>query len=164
MAVVKGIAYWASIQQPNTTFEPQWCIDVIVEKDVAKGLMGKGLNVKVITDDSYGAENKGKGVLKVKQKVSGKNGDFPAPRVVDAGKNPITCLVGNGSGVEVAFDIRQWEWGGKAGVAADLKAVRVLELVEFTGGGDSGVDDFEDIEGAEKAPDDFDNEETPWDE
>lgn len=160
MAVVKGIAYWASVQQPNTTFEPQWSIDVVVEKDVAKDLMTQGLNIKAIKDDSYGPENKGKGLIKIKQTVTGKSGQsFEKPRVVDAGKSPIDSLVGNGSLVEVAYNTREWEYAGKAGVAADLKAVRVLELVEYSGG---GVDEFDDIEGAEKVTNTDD--EDPWDE
>ena len=31
MTVVKGKAYWASVQQPNTTYEPEWAIDILVD-------------------------------------------------------------------------------------------------------------------------------------
>ena len=72
-------------------------------------------------------------------------------------KRPFTDLVGNGSKVAVKYFVREWEYAGKSGTTADLKAVQVLEhiaygdgedfdIVESSVGGDiDEVEDFDDL-------------------
>ena len=87
-------------------------------------------------------------LLKFKRNVSGTKKDgtkygLEPPKVVDASKQPMTGLVGNGSLVNIAYDLNQWNVAGNSGTSARLSAVQVLELVEYSGGG-AGTSEFED--------------------
>ncbi len=33
--IVDGTAYWASIKEPNTTFEPMYTVNLVVDEDTA---------------------------------------------------------------------------------------------------------------------------------
>ena len=46
MSVQTGTALWASILNPNTKFDPQYCINLVVDEDVAKEYQDKGFPVK----------------------------------------------------------------------------------------------------------------------
>ena len=49
---------------------------------------------------------------------------------MDADKRLITdTMIGNGSKVNVLYEPFEWNFGGKSGVSADLRAVQVTELV-----------------------------------
>ena len=126
MSVINGTAYWASIQSPNTKFEPhRWSINVgnldaenkaIAEKD--------GLNVK--TDETKGD------YVTIKRKVKRKDGnDNTPPVIVDAQKRPMLDLIGNGSKVNVLYTTYEWKYAGKEGVSADLKKVQVVDLITY---------------------------------
>jgi hypothetical protein len=140
LSIIKGTAYWASIQTPNTKFEPVWSIDVCQLDDSAKEILkadGLGDKIKNKADDRGD-------FITVKQKVTGAKGqEFEAPRVVDANKRPFMELVGNGSTVAVQYRPREWEYAGKAGIAADLKAVQVLDHVAY-----AGSEEFDSVEAA----------------
>lgn len=154
MSIIQGTAYWASITQPNTKFEPTWCIDVAnLDAKAKKILKADGLadKIKNLGDDRGD-------FIKITQKVEKRNGDiFEPPKVVDGMKRPFTDLVGNGSKVAVKYLVREWEYAGKSGTTADLKAVQVLEhiaygdgedfdIVESSVGGDiDEVEDFDDL-------------------
>ena len=125
MSVINGTAYWASIQSPNTKFEPTWQIDVgnldadnkaIAEKD--------GLNIK--TDEIKGE------YVTIKRKVKRKDGnDNTPPVIVDGQKRPMMGLIGNGSNVNVLYATYEWKYAGKEGVSADLKKVQVVDLIPY---------------------------------
>ena len=53
------------------------------------------------------------------------------PRLVDAKKNPIDVLVGNGSQIKVLYKEFEWTFAGKSGKSLDLQAVQVLDLVPY---------------------------------
>jgi hypothetical protein len=132
---VNGIAYWASVYQPNTTFEPKYQIDLIVDKETAKKL--EEHNLKVVPD-----EERGGFLVKFSKKAFNKEGaPVDKPRVVDARKEPMDAQIGNGSEVNVLFHLYDWAYGGKKGTKAVLDGVQVVKLVEYTGG-----DDFEVLE------------------
>ena len=147
MSVINGTAYWASIQSPNTKFEPTWQIDVgnldadnkaIAEKD--------GLNIK--TDEIKGD------YVTIKRKVKRKDGnDNTAPVIVDGNKRPMMDLIGNGSKVNVLYNTYEWKYAGKEGVSADLKKVQVVTLIPYEEREDFDVvsDDFA-PSGAENIP------------
>ena len=40
--IVEGTAYWASVRQPNTTFEPMYTINLVVDEEVAKDFAARG--------------------------------------------------------------------------------------------------------------------------
>jgi len=140
MAIVKGIAYWACIQKPNTSFEPVWSIDLKVDSATAKVLKKQGLSTVKDTEDTF----------KFKRNVTNRKGaDNQKPVVVDALMNPLTKLVGNGSLVKVQYSTYEWEYKRKKGVSADLKGVQVLKLVPY------GVQDGDEFAEEEEFVEDF---------
>ena len=55
-----------------------------------------------------------------------------APEVVDAGKRAMSgTLIGNGSEVNVLYSTYDWEFKGRSGTSADLRAVQVTNLVPY---------------------------------
>ena len=129
MSVVKGNAYWASITSPNTTFDSDgvWSIDV--------GTLDKK-NIEIAKADGLDIKNKGDDrgdFVTVKRKVRRKDGNMnKAPEVVDAQKrNMIGTLIGNGSGVNVLYSTYEWEFKGRSGTSADLRAVQVTNLIPY---------------------------------
>ncbi len=123
MPTVEGKAYWASITRPNTTFDPVYQIDVAVDDITAKDFASRGVTIK--------EDERGK-VLKFKRKVARQDGTAnPMPRLVDAKKNPIDVLVGNGSQVKVLYKEFEWTFAGKSGRSLDLQAVQVIDLIPY---------------------------------
>ena len=123
MPTVEGKAYWASITRPNTTFDPVYQIDVAVDDITAKDFASRGVTVK--------EDERGK-VLKFKRKVARQDGTAnPMPRLVDAKKNPIDVLVGNGSQVKVLYKEFEWTFAGKSGRSLDLQALQVIDLIPY---------------------------------
>lgn len=129
MSVIKGNAHWASITSPNTTFDSDgvWTVDVgnLDEK-----------NKKIAQADGISIKNKGDDrgdFVTIKRKVRRKDGNLnKAPEVVDAQKRTmIGTLIGNGSEVNVLYSTYEWEFGGKSGVSADLRAIQVTNLVPY---------------------------------
>lgn len=154
MSIITGKAQWASVIQPNTKYEPVWCIDVCnLDAKAKKILKADGIahKIKNVGDDRGD-------FIKITQKVNKKDGTkFDAPKVVDGMKRPFTQLIGNGSEVAVKYKARDWEHSGNSGIKADLKAVQVLkhvpygdgedfDIVESSTGGDvDDMDDFDDL-------------------
>ena len=139
MSVISGTAYWASIQSPNTKFEPhRWSINVgnldaenkaIAEKD--------GLTVKNKGDEKGDFVTiERKTTKKVLENPNEPNGpkitvDNEKPEVVDAQKKPMTDLVANGSKVNVLYQPYTWKNTFGTGRSADLKKVQVIELIPY---------------------------------
>ena len=144
MAIQEGIAYWANVTTPNTRFEPVYTVDLVVDESIATDFESKGFRVKdlVINDEKIGK------AITIKRKVNGANGMIRnAPKLVDANKNPIDVLVGNGSRVKVQFN--EWEVENKFGTfkGLDFQAMQVLDLVNYKSG---DGDEFEALEGGEE--------------
>ena len=144
MAIQEGIAYWANVTTPNTRFEPVYTVDLVVDESIATDFESKGFRVKdlVINDEKIGK------AITIKRKVNGANGMIRnAPKLVDANKNPIDVLVGNGSRVKVQFN--EWEVENKFGTfkGLDFQAMQVLDLVSYKSG---DGDEFEALEGGEE--------------
>ena len=138
MAILEGTAYWASITTPNTTFEPVYTVNVVVDDETANDFASRGHTVKQMDEGP---------ALIMKRKVNGPKGMIrPAPRLFDKDKQEISTAVGNGSQVRVQFNEYDWEYAGKKGKGIDLQAVQVLNLVEYRNGdGDeffSGGEEF----------------------
>lgn len=144
MAIQEGIAYWASVTTPNTKFEPVYTVDLVVSEDVANDFEAKGYKVKEI---SNGDEVIGRAIT-FKRKVNGPNGMVrQAPKLLDANKNPIDELVGNGSKVRVQYS--EWETSNKYGnfKGLDFQAMQVIDLVQYKS---SDGSEFDAIEGGEE--------------
>ena len=123
--IVEGTGYWASIKTPNTTFEPVYTINLVVEQSVADDFASRGHTIKQMDEGP---------ALVIKRKVNGPNGMIrPAPRLLDASKQEINTAVGNGSKVRVQYN--EYSGEGKYGpyTGLDLQAVQVIDLVPYKG-------------------------------
>ena len=136
--VISGTSYWASVISPNTKFDADgvWTIDVGNLDD---------LNKKKAQKDGLTIKNKGdekEDFVTFKRKVRNNKGNLNRqPNVVDANKRLITdTMIGNGSKVNVLYEPFEWNFGGKTGVSADLRAVQVTELVPYTTEEDDAFD------------------------
>ena len=129
MAIIEGTAYWASLTRPNEKFEPMWRIDLAVDDKSADELKSQGIALGETTVDEQTITN----IVKFKRKCSKANGDKNTqPQLVDASKNPLDKIVGNGSKVKVMYKPYEWNFKGKKGMGLDLQAVQVIDLVEYT--------------------------------
>jgi hypothetical protein len=135
MAVLEGKAYWASVTTPNTTFEPVYTVDLVVENDVANSFEARGFKIKDLSvkDENGGQTSVGR-ALTIKRKVNGPNGMVRnAPKLFDKEKNAMDDVVGNGSHVKVQYN--EWETDNKYGQfkGLDFQAMQVIE--QFLSGG-----------------------------
>ena len=46
MAILEGTAYWASITTPNTTFEPVYNVNLVVDDETANDFASRGHKIK----------------------------------------------------------------------------------------------------------------------
>tara|TARA_Y100000361_G_scaffold12376_1_gene9804 strand:- start:635 stop:1066 length:432 start_codon:yes stop_codon:yes gene_type:complete len=123
MALVEGVAYWASVTTPNTTFAPVYTVNLVVSDDVANDFRMRGFTVKDMEEGP---------ALLIKRKVNGPNGMIrSAPKLLDKHKQPMNVAVGNGSKVKVQY--KEWEstWNGTVYKGLDLQAMQVIDLVEY---------------------------------
>lgn len=130
---------WASVQEPNTKYEPVWEVQAVLTPEQAATLRSQNVPLK---------EEDGELTYRFKRKVGGKKKDGSAytntpPTVVDGNKDPFTDLIGNDSICNIAYNIREWSMMGNSGVKADLTALQVVEHVPYSGGG--GADAFDTI-------------------
>ena len=121
--IVEGTAYWASIKTPNTTFEPVYTVNLVVDQDTADDFAGRGHKVKQMDEGP---------ALIIKRKVNGPNGMIRnAPRLLDQNKQEVNLAVGNGSKIRVQCNEFEWEYAGNTGKSLDLQAVQIIDLVEY---------------------------------
>jgi len=122
MAIIEGSAYWASVTTPNTTFEPIYSVNLVVDQATAEDFKARGFSIKDMDEGP---------ALLIKRKVEGPNGMVrQAPKLIDQYKNPLDARVGNGSTVRVQYN--EWETTNKYGTfkGLDFQAMQVLDLVE----------------------------------
>ena len=123
MAIVEGVAMWASVTTPNTTYTPVYTVNLVVDEGVANDFRSRGFTVKDMDEGP---------ALVIKRKVNGKNGQVnSAPKLLDRNKEPLNVSVGNGSKVRVQY--KEWEstWNGTLYKGLDFQAMQVIELVEY---------------------------------
>ena len=121
MAIIKGKAKYAFINEPNVRFEPTYTINLIVSDDEANDFASRGHNIKQLDD--------GPSVV-FKRKVDGPNGmKRSAPRLFDVEKNEVEMKVGDGSEVRVQYNEYSGEnkYGPYTGL--DLQAVQIIDYV-----------------------------------
>ena len=123
MSVLQGPLYWASITNPNTTYEPVYSVNVIVDDATAADFKKRGFRIKDMDE--------GPAVV-VKRKVNGPNGmTRAAPKLFDKSKNEIDVSVGNGSIGKVQYKQREVQRQGETFKGLDLQAVQILDLDSF---------------------------------
>jgi len=140
MALVEGVAYWASVTTPNTTYTPVYTVNLVVDEEIANDFRSRGFTVKDMEEGP---------ALLIKRKVNGPNGMIrSAPKLLDKHKQPMNVAVGNGSKVKVQY--KEWEstWNGTVYKGLDLQAMQVLDLVEYASP-DGAEFDVEDDDGDE---------------
>jgi|TARA_R110000803_G_scaffold11312_2_gene33902 hypothetical protein len=137
--MLTGKVYWASVVEPNTTYEPTWAADICIEDAETKTkLESIGLVVKNKGDDRGD-------FFSARRKVQKKDGsDREAPRVLDAKRNPWdNRLIGNGSVAKIKIQPFDYNYAGKSGVSSDFMAMQVIDFVPY---GDA-ASDFQDEDG-----------------
>lgn len=137
MALLYGTAYWASIQTPNTKFQPIYTVDVAPDDDAdLEDLKSRGFKTKMSPE--------GTECVVIKRKVTSANGKpNKVPALRDRNNNPIDVQVGNGSKVCVQYS----EYFGKNSYGdyqgLDLKGVQVLDLIEYEAADGGEFQDFD---------------------
>ncbi len=132
---------WASVQEPSRSVEygDKWEIEAELNAQQATDFEADGFKTK--------EDDKGNKVIRFKRKTTGtkrSGGTFEKtqPKVVDSVKQPFTKLIGNGSVVNIAYNILEHNFGK----SLDLAGVQVLELVQYGGGGADASDEFESVD------------------
>ena len=136
MAILEGTAYWASIKTPNTTFEPVYTVNLVVDDEVANDFASRGHKVKQMDEGP---------ALIIKRKVDGPNGMVrSSPRLLDQNKQEVNLAVGNGSKIRVQYN--EYSGEGKFGpyTGLDLQAVQIVDLIEYKS--EDGSEFFDDGE------------------
>ena len=159
-----GKAAWPHLNKPDTKFDKDgiYSINLRLSQADASGVVGiikETLKESVITAEK---DNKGKKVkvaplpikdvqdeegnptgeieIKFKLRAVGQSGGDSweqRPALFDSSGKPMTETVGSGSTVKVGCEVVPYYTAmAGAGVTLRLKAVQVLELIEYTGGGD----------------------------
>ena len=146
MALLKNKkAMWSKLGTPEKKYgsdDTQWSIDLVLSDDESRKWVRAGLAQKERFMDVDGVEVP---VIKLKKDTHWKkSGEAKTPvKVVDAyGQDVDPRLIGNGSIVNVQYSTRDWEFQGRKGKSAELVAVQVIELVQFSGKSSAG-DEFE---------------------
>ena len=134
---VEGKAMWANVSTPNTKFEPhKYGIVVLTDEDTATRLEGLGLS-RVRTRD--GQAKYDEPAFSFSRKVEKHDGTTnSAPKLLDDDGNEMDVSVGNGSGVTVKIK----PYTGKYGTFAELIAVKVTNLIEYSEGGSDDNEEF----------------------
>ena len=185
----KGIASYPYLTKPDTKFNPDGeykvslivagddaskAIDFLTEKHNASVAQAKKENAgkRVKEGELPFIENDDGTVtfkFKMKAKVTPKKGDpfEQKPALFDAKGKPLTGepKIGGGSVIKVSYEVVPYYTAiAGAGVSLRLKAVQIIELKEYSGGGNAESYGFGEEEGFEADDEDndppFDTDET----
>lgn len=138
-ATLRGKTSYAKILgEPVLSYDKtqrEWTMDLVIDKNTVKELKPLGISDRVKTKDEY---NDGQPFLSFRQRelrpdpaTGGTKPNDPIKVVQIDGKTPWPQdkLIGNGSTVDVRFEVRDYGPGKKKGVY--IRSVRVLDLVPF---------------------------------
>jgi len=134
---IEGKAMWANVSTPNTKFEPhKYGIVVLTDVDTANRLEGMGLS-QVRTRD--GQTKYDEPAFSFSRKAEKHDGTINvAPKLVDGDGNELDASVGNGSDITVKIK----PYTGKYGTFAELIAVKVSNLIEYSEGSSDDNEEF----------------------
>jgi hypothetical protein len=137
MSILKNVSVnWASVQAPDTKFEPTWHLTVVLSEDHKKQLLEES---KLIDPKKKGIKIKqndeGQDVYRFKRKVAKADG---------SGENnpPVVCgpkgkddkfekLIGNGSVCNVQYRFVPYNNKFGSGITCDLQGVQVISHVPY---------------------------------
>ena len=170
MAVVKGTALFADVFEPNYYDEnkPKWQVKLVVDEETAARLHNEGLQVNIKHNDRKGSVAWEPGtkigeeeylVINFKRYVDKKKGSQivgknSPPKIVDAKRNPFHLPIGNGSTINVQYQIFQYNNKFGKGNSSDLLAIQVLDYIAPP---DDSGDEFEEEDGFVASEEDFVN-------
>ena len=124
---IEGKAMWANVSTPNTKFEPhKYGIVVLTDTDTASRLEGIGLSQVRTRDGQPKYDEPAFSFSRNAVKHDGTTNQVP--KLVDGEGNALDVSVGNGSDVTVKIK----PYTGKYGTFAELVAVKVSNLIEYT--------------------------------
>lgn len=170
-----GIAQYPYLTKPDTKFNPdgEYKLKLEIPSDKAQDLVTFLDEQFALAQEKAKKDNPGKKIkpgnepyeidedtgkvtvnFKLKAKVTPKNGDpfEQKPAIFDSKGKPIQgdAKVGGGSKVKVAYEVLPYFTAiAGAGVSLRMKAVQVIELVEYSGGAGAGAYGFGEEEGYE---------------
>jgi len=132
---LSGKAVWAKVHRPDTKFEPQWSVGIVLDdEELAKfKALKKEYKLRATfkeTDERSGLEE-GLEYLTFRRRVKKPWGDNTPPAVEDEQGNHIAENVGNGSDITVEFQIYSYNYQGKPGHAAEFNKIIVHDLVRY---------------------------------
>jgi hypothetical protein len=136
---VTGQAYYASVVTPNTTYDDKWEVTVVLDDETLAEFESRGHEIK---EKDFGR------CLNFKRNVNRKDGSHNnRPLLINEERERVDTLpkIGNGSLVKVQYSEYSWEYADKAGKGRDLRAMQLLDLVEYNepdGAGMYNEDDF----------------------
>ena len=116
--------------------EKEWSIDCLLSTEQAKLWTDSGVKPAVKNKD-------GSNFVKLKKDCVWRNsGDTKKPpMVVDSfGDAMDPTIIGNDSVCNIQYSVRDWEFQGQKGKSAELIAVQVVVLNEYTGAGSDSVE------------------------
>ncbi len=155
MPVIKSVPVsWASVQKPNTQFEPSWEINVELTKEQADELQA---NAKALHPKGIKIKNEdGKLSIRFRRRVARADGkgDNPKPIVKGPDGEDFDKLIGNGSICNVQYGLSAYDNKFGKGVTTDLKGVRVITHIPF--GEQDGEGLMDDDESPAKSSNDYD--------
>lgn len=137
MAMIQGKARWMKILgKPVDGYDPdeknkKWEFEVEIDDN------NRAKFVELEIDDKIKKDKNEVEFFKFIKKAYNKDGEANKPiRVVDAnGKDwDRTVMIGNGSIINVKFNVQDWEFGRKSGKRISVLAVQVWEHVPYEGG------------------------------
>jgi len=123
---VTGRAYYANVSTPNTTFDHRWEINLVLDDDTLSDFEARG---HIIKEKEYGR------FINFKRNVEKKGGgQNTRPLLINEERKRVDTLpkIGNDSLVKVQYKEYSWAYADKAGKGRDLRAIQLLELVEYS--------------------------------
>ncbi len=136
---VTGRAYYASVVTPNTTFDHKWEVNVVLDDETLIDFERRGHPIK---EKDYGR------FLNFKRNVNKKGGgQNNRPILINEERQRVDTLpkIGNGSLVKIQYAEYSWEYADKVGKGRDLRAIQLLDLVEYAEPDGVGMYDEEDF-------------------
>jgi hypothetical protein len=136
---VTGRAYYASVVTPNTTYDDKWEVNLVLDDETLSEFESRGHEIK---EKDYGR------FLNFKRNVNRKSGgQNTRPVLINEERERVDTLpkIGNGSLVKVQYSEYSWEYADKAGIGRDLRAMQLLDLVEYNEPDGAGMYDEDDF-------------------
>ena len=136
---VIGRAYFANVVTPNTKYDDKWEVNLVLDDETLSEFESRGHEIK---EKDYGR------FLNFKRNVNRKSGgQNTRPVLINEERERVDTLpkIGNGSLVKVQYSEYSWEYADKAGIGRDLRAMQLLDLVEYNEPDGAGMYDEDDF-------------------